>query len=501
MRAAFFLLVFALLPGSASPQTPGPEVPNASSTAQSSDTQATAAAIEAIVRGNYARAAGLLEPLVQRWTGNANDAAAFFLAALYDQGLGVPQDEARACALNVRSHESDGPFGRLGGELARAKMQALGPDWARLCMMLAHAGPNHGFAPARFALDVDHWVAIDLSTEKQQLVATVSYRNREKNASLVGPARGAVFLPIEYTRLGTGSDGATLRHFVEVAMWVPGDASTWSLQWSLGEIVEGDVVAVTTDTLTTIESDAPPADVLLQLRDLVALRVNDAGHAEFEIFNRPNAMSEGIPTAAERRELAEQTARRRTADEKVNWKRRRDAGRAPTFDYVDADGCHDMFVYGWSAGRADSIAIRADRQLLELSTSPRTFDLAAPTAEIEVVADVFERPQRQWGFCTDAGDTSVRHETWRAVAGTITIQLSAPGLRAEAPNRYRATIQIENAEFMNPAGALIRSSRPIRLTAVAGSSGAPPAQSAESAGRNVGPGEVLPDEQQGVVRR
>jgi hypothetical protein len=473
MRTASLLLAFALLPGSASPQTSQGQARDASPSAQPSDTQVTAAAIEAIVRGDYARAAELLEPLERLRSGTIDPAAAFFLAALYEDGLGVPQDEVRACALRLRSHtDASGPFGRLGYALARAKMTELGLHWSRECEMLSHLGSNHGFTPARFALDLDHWVAIDLSGEKQDLVATVSYRNREKNVALMGLPKGAVFLPIEYTKLGGGVDGSKPRHFVELAMWVPGEAvSSWSLLWSLGEIVDRDVVAVRTDTLTTVESDAPPADILLQLRELVALRINDAGHAEFEILNGPNATREGIPSSTERRELAEEIAKRKAADEKINWKRRRDPGRTPTFDYVDADGCQDLFVYGWSAGRADAIAIRVDRQLLELTTAPRTFDLGIPQAEIEVVAEVFERPQRQFPFCTDVRDGSVRHETWRAVGGTISVQLSAPGIRAQDPNQYRATIQIDNAEFMSTTGAVVRSPGTIRLTAVAGSSG------------------------------
>lgn len=472
MRTAFFLLAFALLPGSASPQTSGSQAPDGSPSAQPSDTQATGAAIEAVVRGDFGRAAELLVPMVQNWTADIDPAAAFFLAALYEEGLGVPQDEIRACALRLRGHaDASGPFGRLGYALARAKMNELGPHWTRECEMLAHLGIHHSFAPARFTLDVAHAVAVELSSEKQDIVATMSFRGKETTATLTSPSSGAIFLPIVYTSLEAGPDSTSRRHFIEVASWDPSAPSRWDLRWSLSEIVEGNVIAVSSATLTMIESDAPPADVLLQLRELVALRINDAGHAEFEILNGPNATREGIPTYTERRERAEEIAKRKAADEKVNWKRRRDPGRSPTFDYVDADGCQDLFVYGWSTGRADAISIRVDRRLLELTTAPRTFDLGIPQAEIDVVADVFERPQRQWPFCTDVRDGSVRYETWRAIGGTMSIQLSAPGIRAQDRNQYRATIQIHNAEFMSDTGAVVRSPGTIRLTAVAGSSG------------------------------
>ena len=220
-----------------------------------------------------------------------------------------------------------------------------------------------------------------------------------------------------------------------------------------------------------MHSDVPPHDVSVDLRDLVSLRPTDSGGVEFVILSSPDATAEAIPTVAERREIAQEAAKRKTADEKVNWKRRRDPSRPPSFSYDDADGCSDLFVYGWSAGRAEAIAIRADRQLLELTTAPRTFDLAASQAEIEVVADVYERPQRQLRFCYDVSDGSVRQETWRAIAGTMTIQLSPPGMRAQDPQRYKATVQIDNAEFVNAAGQSVRPQQPIRLTAVAGPKG------------------------------
>jgi hypothetical protein len=81
-----------------------------------------------------------------------------------------------------------------------------------------------------------------------------------------------------------------------------------------------------------------------------------------------------------------------------------------------------------------------------------------------VVAEVFDRPLSQ-PFCTDSGVSGVQREKWQAIAGRLTIQL-APGVRARDPQQYRATIQIDNAEFQGPTGATVKAPRPIRLAAI-----------------------------------
>jgi len=53
---------------------------------------------------------------------------------------------------------------------------------------------------------------------------------------------------------------------------------------------------------------------------------------------------------------------------------------------------------------------------------------------------------------------------WRALAGTITIELSPQ--RPRAPRR--ATITLSNVTLRNSAGATVRISRPVKLTAVVG---------------------------------
>jgi hypothetical protein len=105
--------------------------------------------------------------------------------------------------------------------------------------------------------------------------------------------------------------------------------------------------------------------------------------------------------------------------------------------------------------------------VLQLSTTPQTFDAAAQQNGLEVMLHVYERPTHSQ-FCTDIGMPAVPEETWRATRGTITIELTAPGVRTPSPFMYRATVRIVGAEFVNPSGTRVRQERPITLTAIVG---------------------------------
>ena len=99
----------------------------------------------------------------------------------------------------------------------------------------------------------------------------------------------------------------------------------------------------------------------------------------------------------------------------------------------------------------------------------RGFDLATGTAGLEVVAHLYEKPMRRWPFCTDVFDEArSSSETWRAIGGTATIELSPPGLRADSPSLRRAIIRIVGAELVGPTGARVRQRQPIVLTAIVG---------------------------------
>ena len=441
----------------------------------------TVTGVEAFLRGDYTRAAEILRPVAEAWpSGASDDAAAFFMASLYDGGLGTPQDRVRACALYERAGKGTGPVGTMARAASATLRDTLtAAEWSD-CVMLASVGTGHRFETLRVTLADDYWVSVDLrSTPTHAVTGVVSQRGKEKRTKIDLPmTSGMVFLPVEFTELQVGGVSPGTRRFLEVAAWVPSEDRNWNLAWAIVEVVGPDLVPVTTRFLSTAAGPVPPDDLSLRLREVVDLRVNDAGEAEWAIVGL-DAAGEVIETAAMRREINQREQRRRAAAKRIKSDTRRDPDRAPSLAYADADGCGDVLMYGWTAERAEWIAIRADKDALRLSTTPRTFDLAQPQVDIDVTTEVFESPRDQWGRCVDVVDVvdvanvaahpdGERQETWHAVGGTVTIKLSQPGISARNPGQYRTDVQIDNAEFMGPTGERVRSPRPIRMTAVTG---------------------------------
>jgi hypothetical protein len=137
--------------------------------------------------------------------------------------------------------------------------------------------------------------------------------------------------------------------------------------------------------------------------------------------------------------------------------------------FGDGDGCANMIVYGKSSDRTEAIVVQATRDALGLAAVPRTFDLAAPRSDLTVVVHVFAHPVRNMPFCTDVIDGQLKSEEWRAVAGTITLDASAPGISTSYPSwMYRTTITLTGAEFVNSSGERVRQVAPITLQAFVG---------------------------------
>ena len=136
---------------------------------------------------------------------------------------------------------------------------------------------------------------------------------------------------------------------------------------------------------------------------------------------------------------------------------------------VDAEGCGFVEVYGWTADRAEAVVVSLDGSELGLTGSPAVFDLSRQLVNVSVAVHVYDMPRYQFDFCSDVRPPPdwVGPEVWRAVAGTMSLEFSPPGIRAQR----RATVTLSNVVLRNSAGRTLSVSQPVRLTAVVGSIG------------------------------
>jgi hypothetical protein len=430
----------------------------------------TADGVEAFVRGDYPRAAEILQPIVDDWPLQRDSVADFFMAHLYKNGLGVAPDSTRACALLHRS-SPEGPLGATLGMLVTALDRTLTREQFRECEMLMRIGLSHRFQPATFFLGPGHSIAFGFAD------STLEYAGKQTSVGGAGDLalEGVVFLPIEHTELLTGAAEPVRRHFIEQFWWAPvGQSREWALTWAVSEVVRDTLRGIAVEEVLRVSARRPPELAPQEIRRLARLRVNDQGVAEWAIVGGDKPRSEPIASIdewmlaeAQSKEDRERAAAREAAKASIDRTAVRDRYRSPTLTYVDAEGCGHIFVYGWSADQTETMTVRADKAPLQLTTAPQTYDLATGLSGLEVAVQVNERPFGNEPFCTDVGEPR-DPEVWRAIGGSVTIELSAPGARVAQPALYRATIRIEGAEFVSATGARVRQVRPITLVALVG---------------------------------
>src|SRR5215831_13466857 len=179
------------------------------SVAPRAQTTPTADGVDAFLRGDYATAAALLRPVTESpW--QRDHVAEFFMGVLYEDGLAVPVDPVRACALYVRAGSERTPLAAAAMQVILMRRRTLDRDGFDTCVWHANFGFDHHFDPLTIALDQGHWIAWDLKG------ATVTYRGADKRHDLPLASRGASFLPPRYTALATGDTRSDRRHFVEL---------------------------------------------------------------------------------------------------------------------------------------------------------------------------------------------------------------------------------------------------------------------------------------------
>ena len=390
------------------------------------------------------------------------------MAGLYDTGRGVPADPLRACALYQRAtSNSANPFGREAMTLFASTWATRGEQFNQECQLLANLGFNSGFAPATFDLGPGHSVEWTLTG------AAVTYQGLTKREEMLFAQPGAQFLPLRHTELGTGPTRALMRHFIDAFVWQPSasNSGSWDLWWQVFEVVGRDVVRIETLNPVLSAAGAAPPIQTFDASEHAVVRTDDAGNVEWAVLKGAGA-AERIESEAERREVRDAEQARDAAMSRVDWSSRVDVNRPPSLAYVDADGCGLLRVYGWTADRAEAIVVGVRLPEHGPSTPSATFDLASASASVDVEAHVYDAPQKRFDFCSDVrilpGPDAIQPEKWRAVAGTMTIDLSDPGIRARRPAARRATITLSDVVWLNATGQTVRGPRAVRLTAIVG---------------------------------
>ena len=170
--------------------------------------------VDAFVRGDYRRAAEILKPIAEQ-SPQPDAVAAFFMAAMYDTGLGIEADPIRACALYLRADSSTlgrdrSPFGAQAMAIMSIRRATISREAFEQCTWMASNGFDHGFEPVTFVLGPGQWIAWDLKG------STITYDGKEKRMDAPLVRNRWVILPLRYTELAVGPTRSAHRHFFEI---------------------------------------------------------------------------------------------------------------------------------------------------------------------------------------------------------------------------------------------------------------------------------------------
>jgi len=302
----------------------------------------TAEGVDAFVRGDYQRAAAILKPIAEQ-SPQRDVVAAFFMAAMYDSGLGIGADPIRACALYLRAGAPTGaersPFGAVASALMYPRRGTLSRETLEECTWHASNGFDHGFEPVTFTLGPAHWIAWDIKG------ATITYDGKEKRIEVPFVRDRFIVLPLRYTPVAVGPTRSTYRHFIEMLTWQPTmNPQEWTLMWSLMEVVHADLLRIAMTPLATVSASAAPADRTFDVRTLVRLAVNDEGNAEWALLAGPDRKTTVIETDADRADQEEERRRARAALPL----RPGSTGRAPATSIADRRWSMEMPAPAWA---------------------------------------------------------------------------------------------------------------------------------------------------------
>lgn len=248
--------------------------------------------IRAMLHGDYATATRILRPLADDpGRPDPDPVAQFFLAILHDTGH--TGNNARACGLFLRVAAGANPFSDQAAALATAIRDEFG-SWASLWCVAEESW--RGGPPQSFVLGPDHQIVFADTNIR------VTYGDREQGTTLALPV-GAAFLPIQYTPLSVTRPIEARRHFFQWFAWMPDttvNPSSWTLGWSLSEVVGDRWIWIAGEkSLVVVTGTTRPASY--NVTDLVGLRLNANGEAEFTIVGGSSPRTEVIPWQGNRR--------------------------------------------------------------------------------------------------------------------------------------------------------------------------------------------------------
>jgi hypothetical protein len=242
--------------------------------------------IRALLRGDYQSAVRILRPLADD-VAAPDPVAQFFMAVLYQSGRGVDPDLLRACGLFLGATKPSNPLTQQASALANAMREQMGPG-AQFCV--SRGGPWGEQVPASFTLGPNHRVDMTAST------IIVHYNGSEQRIMTSG-GPGMVYLPAGYTPLQVSRPVAAHRHFLEQFIWwpdLPEKPSTWTLGWTLSEVVGGAYVPITGEPSLVMRSGSQPP-TSFDVTSVARVRVNANGEAEWQIIGSANPRSGVIP--------------------------------------------------------------------------------------------------------------------------------------------------------------------------------------------------------------
>src|SRR5215213_4745216 len=199
--------------------------------------------VAAFVRGDYVRAVDILKPAAERWQMPYDNTAAFFMALMYDNGLGVAPDPVKACALILRTLVSP-QANPLAVTIAVQAMAddfnvRLGPEQLAQCRLMTDIGFDRTVQKATFTLAAGHWISIEISSDRLEAVAHIEYGGKQNDVELhwLPKVAGVRYLPFTVTELTSLRPRPEPRYFLEAFVFMPTQASQWTLMWFLFEVV------------------------------------------------------------------------------------------------------------------------------------------------------------------------------------------------------------------------------------------------------------------------